>query len=400
MCEDVRVRGSVAVRELARRFDGVDLTDIRVDPAKVRAAANALDPRLRSALTESIRRVRSVCESELEHDSTATLGPGATVTRHLVPIQRVGLYVPAGITPLPSSVIMNVVTAQVAGVPSLAVASSPRKENGGLPHPTILGVLGLLGVDEVYAAGGSAAVPMFAYGTEDCAPVDLVCGPGNIYTVAAKRVVAPVVAIDSEAGPTEILVLADATADPTYVAADLISQAEHDVHAAAVLVTDSAEFATAVEDELAKQVPQARHAARITAALAAQQSSIVLVADLDQAVEVANGYAAEHLEIHTADADAVADRIVNAGAVFVGAYAPVSLGDYAAGSNHVLPTGGCACRASGLSVRTFTKAVQQVRYDAAALAEIGDTVLTLSDAEDLPAHGQAVAVRLARHRSA
>jgi len=338
--------------------------------------------------------VREVCERELDGQPITTLAPGATVTRRLVPIGRVGLYVPAGITPLPSSVVMNVVPAQVAGVRSLAVASPPQKDHDGRIHPTILGVLGLLGVDEVYAVGGSAAVPMFAYGTQDCPKVDLVCGPGNIYTVASKRVVSSVVAIDSEAGPTEILVVADASADPAFVSADLISQAEHDPAAAAVLVTDSDALADAVTADLPGRVAASKHAGRISAALGGKQSAIVLVDDIAQAVDVANGYAAEHTEVQTADAETVADGIVNAGAIFVGPYSPVSLGDYCAGSNHVLPTGGCACFSSGLSVRTFVRSMQQIRYDLPALEQVSDAVQTLALAEDLPAHGVAVAVRV------
>jgi len=394
LCEDVRLRGSAAVRDIALRFDGVELDDIRVGADQLASAADALEPGLRAALLESIRRVRKVCESELDDQPVTTLAPGATVTRRLVPVGRVGLYVPAGITPLPSSVVMNVVPAQVAGVRSLAVASPPQKDFDGRIHPTILGVLGLLGVDEVYAVGGSAAVPMFAYGTEDCPKVDLICGPGNIYTVASKRVVSSVVAIDSEAGPTEILVVADASADAAFVAADLISQAEHDPAAAAVLVTDSEALADAVTADLPGRVAGSKHAGRIAAALGGRQSAIVLVDDITQAVDVANGYAAEHTEVQTVDAEKVAEGIVNAGAIFVGPYTPVSLGDYCAGSNHVLPTGGCACFSSGLSVRTFVRSMQQIRYDLSALEQVSDAVQILALAEDLPAHGAAVAVRL------
>jgi histidinol dehydrogenase len=392
--DDVRTRGSAAVRDIVARFDGIELDDVRVHPDRIAEAERALDPELRAALRESADRLREVCERELERETETDLGPGAVVRRRIVPIQRVGLYVPAGITPLPSTVLMNVVPAQVAGVPELAVASPPQRDNNGLPDAVILGLLGLLGIDEVYAVGGSAAVPMFAFGTADCRAVDLVCGPGNIYTVAAKRAVSSFVSIDSEAGPSEVLVLADDTADPAFVAADLISQAEHDTHAAAVLVTDSESLCERVVAELQTQVPAAKHADRIGAALAAGQSAIVLVDDIDQGVDVANAYAAEHLEIHVADADDVAGRIVAAGAVFVGPFAPVSLGDYCAGSNHVLPTGGCACRSSGLSVRTFTRTMQEIRYNRAGLAAVADAVGTLALTEDLPAHGEAVAIRL------
>ena len=311
----------------------------------------------------------------------------------MVPVRRVGLYVPGGVAPLVSSVVMNVVPAQVAGVGSIALTSSPQRDHGGLPHPTILAACALLGVEEVYAVGGAQAIAMFAYGAGPCERVDLVTGPGSIHTVAAKRLLKGVVGIDSEAGPTEIAVLADDTADAAYVAADLISQAEHDVLAASVLVTPSERLADDVEAELDKQVHATRHTERIRTALTAQQSAIVLVDDLEQGLAVVDAYAAEHLEIQTEDAAGWAARVRNAGAIFVGAFAPVSLGDYCAGSNHVLPTGGCACHSSGLSVRAFLKSVHVVDYDRAALAEVADHVVNLAEAEDLPAHGAAVRVR-------
>jgi histidinol dehydrogenase len=314
-------------------------------------------------------------------------------------VERVGLYAPGGIAPLVSSVVMNVVPAQVAGVSSIALSSSPQASNGGLPHPTILAACALLGVEEVYAVGGAQAIAMFAYGAGPCRPVDLVTGPGNIYTVSAKRLLKGVVGIDSEAGPTEIAILADDTADPAHVAADLISQAEHDPLAASVLVTPSERLASEVEAELDKQVSATRHVERIRAALSGRQSGIVLVGDLEQGLAVVDGYAAEHLEIQTADASRWAARVRNAGAVFVGPYAPVSLGDYCAGSNHVLPTGCCARHSSGLSVRTFRKAVQVVEYDERALRDVSGHVIALADAEDLPAHGDAVRVRLERPAS-
>jgi len=311
----------------------------------------------------------------------------------MVPVGRVGLYVPGGIAPLVSSVVMNVVPAQVAGVESIALTSSPQKAHGGLPHPTILAACALLGIDEVYAVGGAQAVAMFAHGAGPCRRVDLVTGPGAIYTVAAKRLLKGIVGIDSEAGPTEIAVLADDTADPAYVAADLISQSEHDPMAASVLVTPSERLADEVEAELDKQVSVTRHAERIRTSLSARQSGIVLVDDLEQGLDVVNAYAAEHLEIQTADASALAARVRNAGAIFVGSYAPVSLGDYCAGSNHVLPTAGCACHSSGLSVRAFLKAVHVIDYTREGLAEVADHVVTLAEAEDLPGHGAAVRVR-------
>ncbi|MFA6299107.1 MAG: histidinol dehydrogenase [Nocardioides sp.] len=393
ICEAVRTRGVEAIQDFSRRFDGVELDDIRVPVAALTDALDRLDPAIRAGLEESIRRLRATCEAELEHDVTTDLGPGARVTHRKVPVGRVGLYVPGGLAPLVSSVLMNVVPAQVAGVPSIALSSTPQKDFGGLPHPTILAACALLGVDEVYAVGGAQAIAMFAYGTGPCARVDLVTGPGSIYTVTAKRLLKGQVGIDSEAGPTEIAILADDTADAAFVAADLVSQAEHDPLAASVLVTPSERLADEVEAELDKQVYATKHTERIRTALGGPQSAIVLVEDLEQGLAVVDAYAAEHLEIQTVDAASYAARVRNAGAIFVGPHAPVSLGDYCAGSNHVLPTGGCACHSSGLSVRAFTKSVHVVDYSREALAEVAGHVVTLAEAEDLPGHGAAVRVR-------
>ncbi|MBM9464304.1 histidinol dehydrogenase [Aeromicrobium sp. YIM 150415] len=396
ICADVRERGSVAVLEAGERFDRVRPDRLRVPAETMERALAELDPRIRAGLEESITRLRTTCEAELEESVTTEVAPGARVERRIVPMQRVGLYVPGGLAPLVSTVIMNAVPAQVAGVPGIALASPPQADFGGLPHPTILAACALLGIDEVYAAGGAQALAMFAYGTEDCPSVDLVTGPGNIFVAAAKRYLQGTVAIDSEAGPTEIAIIADDSADAAYVAADLISQAEHDPLAASVLITDSEALAEAVDAELTRQVPEAKHQERISTALGGRQSATVLVRDVDQAIDVANAYAAEHLEIQTRDASAVAARIVNAGAVFVGDFTPVSLGDYAAGSNHVLPTAGCACHSSGLSVRAFCKNMHVVTYSAEALHEVGGKVVTLAEAEDLPSHGAAVSIRTER----
>ncbi|MFI7035756.1 histidinol dehydrogenase [Microbispora rosea] len=393
ICEDVRHRGAAAVRELTARFDGVELGAARVPAEALTRAVEELDPAVRAALEESIRRARMVHRDQRRTDTTTRVVPGGTVTERWVPVDRVGLYVPGGRAVYPSSVVMNVVPAQEAGVPSLAVSSPPQKEFGGLPHPTILAACALLGVEEVYAVGGAQAVAMFAYGTEECRPATMVTGPGNIWVAAAKRLLKGRIGIDSEAGPTEIAVLADETADPVHVAADLISQAEHDVIAASVLVTTSVELADAVEKELPGQVSATRHRERITEALAGRQSGIVLVSDIEAGLKVVDAYAAEHLEIQTADARAVAARVRNAGAIFVGPYAPVSLGDYMAGSNHVLPTGGCACHSSGLSVQTFLRGIHVVDYSREALAGAAPYVCALADAEDLPAHGAAVRAR-------
>lgn len=393
---DVAHRGEAAIREYSARFDGVEPESLRVAPAALAEAASRLDPLLADAFAEAIRRRRQVAESlELDADGApAELAPGARVGVRNVPVERVGLYVPGGLAPLASSVIMNVVPAQVAGVGSIAVVSPPQSEFGGLPHPNILALCHVLGVDEVYAVGGAQAVAMLAHGVPGlCEPVSLITGPGNIYVVAAKRLVRGLVGIDSEAGPTEIAIVADDSATPAYVAADLISQAEHDPLAASVLITDSLALAAAVEAEVAEQVAGTKHAERVRTALTGEQSAIVLVRDLDQAIAVADAYGAEHLEIQTRDATAVAARIRNAGAIFVGDYAPVSLGDYSAGSTHVLPTAGCACHSSGLTVRSFMKTVHVIDYSRDALLGLADSVERFALAEDLPGHAAAISVR-------
>ncbi|MFC4119589.1 histidinol dehydrogenase [Nonomuraea zeae] len=393
ICDDVRHRGAAAVRELTARFDGVEIATTRVPAEAIERALAELDPKVRAALEESIRRTRLVHRDQRRTETTTQVVPGGTVTERWVPVDRVGLYVPGGRAVYPSSVVMNVVPAQEAGVGSLAVTSPAQKAFGGLPHPTILAACALLGVDEVYSVGGAQAVAMFAYGTDECPPATMVTGPGNIWVAAAKRLLKGRIGIDSEAGPTEIAILADETADPVHVAADLISQAEHDTIAAAVLVTTSPELADAVEKELPGQVSATKHSERIAEALGGRQSGIVLVSSIDDGLKVVDAYAAEHLEIHTADAAAVAARVRNAGAVFVGAYAPVSLGDYLAGSNHVLPTGGCACHSSGLSVQSFLRGIHVVDYTREALADAAAHVSVLADAEDLPAHGAAIRAR-------
>ncbi|KAA1429015.1 histidinol dehydrogenase [Nocardioides antri] len=393
ICEEVRTGGLDAIRDLGERFDGVRVDDIRVPVATMTAALEQLDPAVLAGLEESIARLRAASINELEADAVTELGPGATVTHRKVPVGRVGLYVPGGLAPLVSTVVMNVVPAQVAGVESIALSSPPQREYGGLPHPTILAACALLGVDEVYAVGGAQAIAMFAYGVGPCPKVDLVTGPGNIYVVTAKRILKGLVGIDSEAGPTEVAILADETADPVYVAADLVAEAEHDPLAAAVLVTTSEELADAVDAELETQVAATKHSERVRTSLGGSQSAVVLVRDLEQGLAVVDAYASEHLEIHTADAAAWAARVRNAGAIFIGPHAPTALGDYCAGSNHVLPTGGCACHSSGLSVRAFIKSIHVVDYTREGLAAVKDHVITLAEAEDLPGHGASVAVR-------
>ena len=403
--EDVRTRGAAALRDYAEKFDRVRPAHLRVPTDVITAALEGLEPGLRAALEETITRVRAVHAAQRPADFTVSVAPGATVRQRWIPVQRVGLYVPGGLAVYPSSVIMNVVAAQEAGVASLAIASPPQADEQGLPNATILAACALLGVDEVYAVGGAQAVAMFAYGAvgsepQDgdvlAEPVDVITGPGNVFVAAAKRLVRGVVGIDAEAGPTEIAVLADVTADAEHVAADLLSQAEHDPMAASVLVTDSVALADAVDAALARRAAATKHTERVATALAGPQSATVLVDDLEAGLAVVNAYGAEHLEIQTADAAALADRVTSAGAIFVGAYSPVPLGDYMAGSNHVLPTGGCAHYSSGLGVHSFVRAVQVVEYSREALEQIAGQIVTFANAEDLPAHGEAITARFGR----
>lgn len=380
---------------LAQEFDGVTPPSIRVPAAALEVALASLDPGIRAALELSIERVRKVHNDQVREDKTTVVVDGGLVTEKWIPVDRVGLYVPGGRAVYPSSVMMNVIPAQIAKVPSIAVASPPQKDFQGLPHPTILATCALLGITEVYAVGGAQAIALFAYGMSGVAEkCDLVTGPGNIYVAAAKRALRGTIGIDSEAGPTEIAILADKSALPSDVAADLISQAEHDVIAAAILVTNSPSLAEAVVAELHIRVAAAKHSTRIREALSGIQSAIVLVDSIDQGIDVVNAYAAEHLEIQTENARVDSEKIRNAGAVFIGRFSPVSLGDYSAGSNHVLPTGGCACHSSGLSVQSFLRGLHFIEYQQQAFLDLVPTVLTLSSAEDLPAHGQAMSARL------
>ncbi len=393
VCDDVRERGAQAVREHTARFDGVDLATTRVPPEALSGALARLDPAVAAALTEAARRARAVHEAQLPVQRSTAVADGSTVTERYVPVARAGVYVPGGLVAYPSSVVMNVIPAQVAGVSQIAVASPPRPEHGGLPHPAILAACALLGISEVHAAGGAQAIAMLGYGTEDCAPADTVTGPGNVYVAAAKRLLLGTVSTDAEAGPTEIAIIADGTADPVFVAADLIAQAEHDPLAACLLITTDAGLADRVEIELTRQIETARHADRVKEALTGQ-SACVLVDDVGAALAVSDAWAPEHLEIQTADAAGVAARVRNAGAVFVGKYAPVSLGDYLAGSNHVLPTGGTARHSGGLSVLTFLRGIHVVSCDRAALARVAPHIDALGGAEDLAAHVIAVRVRV------
>lgn len=399
LIDDVRERGEVALFEQAERLDGVRPERIRIHSDEISVAVNALDATVREALEAAIERVQQATRAQVPPSTVTELGPGAQVIQRWQPVSRVGLYVPGGKAVYPSSVVMNVVPAQVAGVSSVALASPPQRQFGGSVHPTILAAAGLLGVDEVYAMGGAGAIGAFAYGVPSLGldPVQIITGPGNVYVAAAKRLVRGVVGIDSEAGPTEILVIADAAADPRLVAADLVSQAEHDELAAAVLVTDSPEFAAAVTAEVESLAVSAHHGERVRTALSGQQSAIVLVDGPVAAAAFSNAYGPEHLEIQTVDPGAVLDLIESAGAIFLGANSPVSLGDYLAGSNHVLPTGGQSRFSSGLGAYTFLRPQQIIDYDRSALQAVQARIVALSAAEDLPAHGAAVTARF-EHR--
>ena len=393
--EDVRVRGGAAVREYTRRFDGVDLTRTRVPADALEHALATIDPQVRDALEEAARRARVVHEAQLPERRDSVPAEGLTVSTRFIPVERAGVYVPGGLTVYPSSVVMNVVPAQAAGVDSIAVASPPQRDFGGLPHPAVLAACALLGVTEVHAVGGAQALAMFAYGTDECAPADVITGPGNVYVAAAKRILAGTVGTDGENGPTEIGIIADHTADPVHLAADLIGQAEHDELAACLLITTDPATPAKVDAELARQIPLTKHAARVTTALG-HNAGYVLVDDIAAARRVSDAWAPEHLEIQTDDAAKVAGAIRNAGAVFVGPYSPVSLGDYLAGSNHVLPTGGTARHTSGLSVYPYLKVVNVIECDRDSLARVAPRVDALGGAEDLAAHVAAVRARVPR----
>lgn len=399
--DDVKARGAAALRDFEEKFDHVRPEHLRVPAEAMTAALEELDPAVRASIEESVRRSRAVAASQVPEDFHTDLAPGARVAERWIPVQRVGLYVPGGKAVYPSSVIMNAVPAQAAGVESLAIATPPKTADG-LPDKTILATCAILGVDEVYAVGGAQAIAMFAYGAKGtepqdgevlCEPVDKITGPGNIFVATAKRMVSGIVGIDAVAGPTEIAIIADAGANPEYLAADLIGQAEHDELAGSVLITGSEEIATKTQESLNRRVPRTKHAERVATSLTGRQSGIILTDGLDQSIDAANAYAAEHLEIQTADADAVVKRIRNAGAIFRGPYSPVPLGDYMSGSNHVLPTSGTARFAAGLGVHTFMKPVEVIEYDEEGLKALAARINTFAVSEDLPGHGECVLTR-------
>lgn len=394
LISEVKEQGSAALFAHAARFDGVTDHELRVSEQTIKNARDEADPALIAALEQMIERVRKASAAQVFPERTTEVVPGGKVVQRNQPVDRVGLYVPGGKAVYPSSVIMNAVAAQTAGVKSLAIASPVQTDSGSV-HPTILAAASLLGVTEVYAIGGASAIAAFAYGVPEIGlePVDVVTGPGNIFVAAAKRALQGTIGIDSEAGTTEILIIADATAKPAHVAADLLSQAEHDEAAASVLVTDSRQLIEDVQEELTVQMAKTQHRERAGKALAGPQSALIHVRDLEQAAVISNSYAPEHLSIQVADVSSVVSQITNAGAIFIGENTPVSLGDYLAGSNHVLPTGGTARFSAGLGAHTFLRPQQIVEYSHSALATARKHLNVIATAEGLPAHAAAVNVR-------
>ncbi len=395
LISEVQTEGITALARHAQEFDGVVPNSFRVPSDAIKASEASLPDELRAAITESIARVRKVSQATLPRAVSLEVSVGGAVETRFVPVDSVGLYVPGGKAVYPSSTVMNVVPAQAAGVPRIAVASPAQKDNDGLPSSVVLATCALLGVDEVYSIGGASAIAAMAFGVPEIGmePVRMVTGPGNIYVAAAKRQLRSQIAIDSEAGPTEILIIADESANPAFVAADLISQAEHDENAASVLLTTSQPLIDEVLAELERLGSKTANSNRVASALGGNQSAAVLVESIDQAIDIANEYATEHLEIQTAEPELISKKITNAGAIFLGSHTPVSLGDYLAGSNHVLPTGEQAKFASGLSVMSFLRSQQVVNYSQAALKEVASKLQVFAEAEGLPAHSEAVQIR-------
>lgn len=389
LIKEVRDGGAEAIKAQAARFDGAHLDEVKVSTAEIDEALIQLPIELKEAITESIRRVRIASRAQLPKDTSVVFDDEATVTTRWVPLNRAGLYVPGGKATYPSSLIMNVVPAQEAKVRQIALATPAPINN------VVLATAALLGVTEIYKMGGAGAIAAFAYGIPELGlePVDIITGPGNVFVSTAKRLVADSVAIDSEAGPSEVLIVADGSANTEYLAADLLSQAEHDENAVSILITTEEKQVEQVQEALSRRLSKTKNRERAEKALLGQQSAIVIVDSLEIAVDLANAYASEHTEVHTKDAHQIALKIENAGAVFVGPYSPVSLGDYLAGSNHVLPTSGKARYRSGLNTATFLKAQQLIEYPKDALAAVSKLIRVFSEYEGLPAHGEAVNAR-------
>ena len=389
--DDVRQRGDDAVLDAIERYDGYRLPpgELAVTREKIEGAASALAPEARDALARAAERIRSFHASHLP-ESWRLVRPGEVLGQEVRPIARVGLHVPGFKAPLASTVLMIAIPASVAGVRDLAVVSPARSH-----HPAILEAARLAGVTRVYRVGGAQAVAALAYGTETIERVDKIVGPGNVYTQAAKRLVFGRVAIDAEAGPSEILIVADAGAAPDFLAADLLAQAEHEEAASVVLVTPSESLARAVVTELGRALAETPRR-EIAAAALADRSLAIVTRDLDEAIDLANRYGAEHLELVTEDPEALIPRIENAGAIFLGPHSPVPVGDYVAGPSHVLPTGGTARFFSPLGVEDFLKRMSLIGLDPAALERIGPDAVRLAELEGLFAHARSVTIRLKR----
>ncbi|HEX4756187.1 MAG TPA: histidinol dehydrogenase [Candidatus Dormibacteraeota bacterium] len=384
---DVRDRGAAAVTDWTRNIDGVEVTDTRVSSAVMAQCWDALDQALRNALTTAAQRIRGF--HELQVDTRPRGEP--TLCLRPEPLRRVGCYVPGGRAAYPSTVLMTVIPAQVAGVDSIALCSPPNQDGG--VHPLVAAAAHLIGVSEVHAIGGAQAIAALAYGTAGVAPVDKVVGPGNIFVTLAKREVFGAVDIDQLAGPSEIMVIASEGADPAYVAADLISQLEHDPLAWAVCVTDSPQLAGAVATQFAQRAPEATRAG-IIAESAGRHGAVVLVTNLDEAIEVAASFAPEHLSLQGAEAESLRDRVRGAGAVFSGALSPVSMGDYVAGPNHTLPTQGAARYRGPLSAMDFVRWPSVADLDPAEFDALAPVACVLAEAEGLLGHEQAIRLRM------
>jgi len=387
---DVQKRGDAALREWTARLDGIELDRFEVPPEEVRAAVNTVDPGLVEALHLAADRVRAFHKHQPVHSWT-DFGSHGALGQLVRPLNRVGIYVPGGTASLPSSLLMAAIPARVAGVSEIIVTSPPDRETGK-PSPVILAAAAVADVERVFSLGGAQAIASLAYGTQTVPRVDKICGPGNLFVTLAKRQVYGVVGIDSLSGPTETLIIADESANPRYVAADLLAQAEHDIMATAILLTPSRSLAEEVNRETARQMASLSRASVIVRSL--NRGGIVLTADLEEACALADEYAPEHLCLLIADPWRYVGRLRNAGGIFVGEYSFEVLGDYVAGPSHIMPTGGTARFASPLSVADFVKITSLVALDRGELFQLGSPAVTLAEAEGLTAHAQAVRARL------
>ena len=394
--DQVRTQGDDAVRAFTEKFDGVRPDPVKVPVDTLDTAAAALDDDLRGALERAEENIRRFHEKQVQESWFTEDGDGVVLGQRVVPMERAGLYVPGGTAFYPSSLLMNAIPAQVAGVDEIHLVSPPQED--GRPHPLVLATAALLGVEHIYAIGGAQAIGALAYGTETVPPVDTIVGPGNAYVAAAKKKVFGRVGIDSVAGPSEIGVLADATADPEFVAADLLSQAEHDERASAILITPHRPLAEATQAHVEDKVPELPRADVIEQSLA-DYGACIVVDTMEEAVALMNDLAVEHLELHVDDPWETMTRIRHAGALFLGEHSAEPVGDYFAGPNHVLPTGGTARHASALGVDDFVRTQSVLSYTEGRLRETGDDIMTLAEAEDLQAHAEAIRVRLHRARS-